>query len=228
MMNRGQFWFYFRKSIFQIIIPNILALCSMIDFFDKLERFNFSYNHFYFYTAIILFTYTLLCRILEYIFSITSENILLRKDIEFDLELGLANSASIMGGNLNDITNFNNHCIVLSKRIFKLRYSSSKIFRFFSNLSWIIGLDCPILISTEIVHKMGNVEEINVDNEDMLLVNTLSSLASYYPTKYNVVPIQDDSSSNEIETLLPEILVSPMDQKISEVQMELFNRKLDQ
>lgn len=160
-----------------------------------------------------------MCRILEYIFSITSEQIIFKKEVNLN-----DSSSNIIVSEFSNLTD--SHFLIVSKKIFKLRYSSYIYFRFISKLSWVIGLDCPILIPTEIITKMGSNENIVSTNEEAILQSTLMNLSNYHPTRYNVVCLQDDNTDNaDIESLLPQVLISSMDKKINKIQIEIFEKE---
>lgn len=221
IINHPNFWFYFRKALFQGFIPIFLGFLTFCDFVTQLSKENsgVAYKHLYFYTSLILFLHTQMRIILQYIFSICSENILLKKQIN----LSKTTSQLLLSYDMTNI--FNDHFIITIKKIFKLRYCNSKFFKHIDNLCWLLGIDSPILIPYEIIAKLSNIKNnITKDDEEVILHTTLSNLYEYHPNKYNSVPNElNVNSSNENELLIPKIIVTQLDKSINNMQKQLFN-----
>lgn len=210
-------WFYCRKALFQVIMPILLALMSICDFVKKSNSKHDSvFGHLYFYTSSVLFLYVSMSYILKYIFSIFSEKIILRK------EINLMNTVNdlILDNTSNDADELS---FIISKRIFKARYSQSPVFQSISKLCWLLGIDSPILIPHEILLKLSNSKTITRENEQAILRTTLVNLCTYHPTKYNPIP----SSDGETINVSSECIVTPLDRTISDIQLDLFNKKIE-
>ena len=122
-----------------------------------------------------------------------------------------------------NINGNDNHFLVVTRKIFKLRYSSSKLFKYIDKYCWTLGIDSPILITYDIVARLTNLRnDISEDNEEELLHTTISNLLMYHPTKFNKINVNISSDQNT-QPLLPTIVISKLDESISEVQQKLFN-----
>lgn len=228
-----KYWFYVRKCIFQVFLPILLGLLTFSDFVNQSTKktSSGSYNHLYFYTSFLLFIYAQISIILNFIFSICTVDIILKKIIDLQNstpELIIASST-----NLN-----NGHFMITIKKIFKLRFSNWKTFKFINELCWIIGIDSPVLIPYNVITRLTNHKsEIDSYNEQQLLDITLTNLLSYDPAKINGIPINTSNISptgNEILTeynaekpLLPRIVISKLDQTIAEMQEKIFSKEMD-
>lgn len=224
--HKHRFWFYFRKCIFQVFFPILLALMSYWDFVSQTDRF--AYHHLYFYTSFILFSYAGIRYVLDFIFSMSSDDVIFKKEINLDQ----TTPNLLLTCNM---TNFSNeHNIIITKKIFKLRYSKSIFFRSIDKICWYLGIDSPLLIPFEIIAKLGSTKnELTSDNEEAMLYTTLTNLSVYSPKKYNTANISEDVMHGHLmdkpnsyhENLLPQIVISPLDLMITEMQKELFNRQ---
>jgi len=201
LFNYPKFWFYVRKAIFQGLCPIILGFFTFYDLTGEartINKFNLYYG-----TSIIFLVYSQLRILLEYIFSICSEMVILKKEINLDNSLG-ALSFSEGAGTLpgvqemidiettesNDLSD--NDFIVITKRIYKLRYSDSKLFRFIDRVCWLTGIDSPILIPLDTVRDLiGGGTPLNKVNEQSILNKTLHKLCQYHP-----VPVEQGSPSS--------------------------------
>lgn len=221
IVNHPRFGFYLRKALFQGFIPILLALLTFCDFIKQTssEYSGVAYKHLYFYTSLILFLYTQMKIILEFIFSTCSEDVMLKKQIN----LNKTTSQLLLSF---DMTNSSNdHFIITIKKIFKLRYSHSKFFKHIDSLCWLIGIDSPILIPYTIIAKLSNIKHnITKEDEQAILHTTLSNLYEYHPNKYNSLSNQLNSNfNNERENLIPKIIVTQLDKSINNMQKKLFN-----
>ena|SRR5271154_3333869 len=203
LMNQYKFWFYVRKAIFQGCCPIILAFMTFYDIVKQAADENKGkfYFHIYFYTSLILFLYTQSRVVLEFIFSICSDDIIFKKEIDLTQttpELILPNGFM----NMSDTSTIN--FIIIIRKIYKLRYSKSLFFRSISKLCWLLGIDGPILIPYEIVCRLTNANiPLTRQNEQQLLYMTLDNLCLYHPTKHYTT-----SNDNE-EPLIPVTLRDP-------------------
>jgi hypothetical protein len=150
-----KFWFYIRKAIFQGLIPIVLGFFTFYDLIDDIRNT----NHFRFYimSSLILLIYSQLRIMLEYIFSICSETIILKKKFNQNLNNGQ------LFFNGSDSTFMDTHFICVTKRIYKLTYSSSNFFILIDKICWFMGIDSPILIPLDVI-KTFNYNVANNDN----------------------------------------------------------------
>lgn len=188
LMCRYKFWFYFRKGVFQIFLPVLLGFISICDYLSQTDDApSKSYRHLYFYTLIILYLYASVKYMMEYIFSLCAEDVLFEKKLSLD-----KSSLSLK-------TSFTNtkHKFITIRKIFKIRYSKSKLFYCASKLCWYLGLDCPILIPYEYVLKLAQSEHIpDIDNcseaiEKEIMYEILTNIESQKQQVSYVVPEQD-------------------------------------
>ncbi|BCS83085.1 hypothetical protein QLL95_gp1038 [Cotonvirus japonicus] len=221
-----KFWFYVRKGIFQVFLQLMLALMSVWDFAKQDNQEN-AYGKLYFYTSTILLIYTGMKYILEYIFTICSDEVVFKREIlHKEKTRGLMESFNM----LDSTDSSCGHYFVTIKRVFKLRYSRSKIFIKIDKLCWFLGLDSPILIPFNVIEKMGNIKDnLTTDNEDTYLHVTLTNLYTYNPNKYNTVVINvedtDAQDSKDIESLIPKNIETESDTSIINTQFDLFGSK---
>lgn len=224
-IHHYKFWFYFRKCMFQVFLPVLLAFMSFCDFINQSgKEYSYSYNHLYFYTSLILFLYGAMRYVLDFIFSICSVDVIFKK------EIGLNETTNFSISDISEISN--EHFIVVIKKIFKLRYSKLSFFKNINKLCWFLGINGPILIPYEIITKLGNVKNIlTEENEDLFLHTTLTNLYTYHPQKFNLVRMPEEQipQTDDIihENLIPKILITQTDKMIGEMQKELFNKEAD-
>lgn len=228
--NNRIFWFYVRKFIFQVFLPIVLGFMSFCDFVNQSGNKNsYAYEHLYFYTSFFLFSYTAMKYFFDFIFNTCSDDILLMKEIKTGENKLLTTLENKIG---NDSENF----IVITKKIYKLRYSNFSFFLKIKKLCWFLGIDSPILIPYDIVKKLTNMEQkLSLDNENVYLYNTISNLYMYHPRK-NMINVDDNDNNNDNgnandiekqlkENLIPKIIITKMDKSISDLQQELFNKE---
>lgn len=229
-VHHNKFNFYFRKALFQVFLPVLLAFLSFCDFVSQSGKENngYAYNHLYFYTSLILFFYASARYFLDFIFSICADDIVFKKEVD----LTQTTPDLILAINIDDepknYNSNNDHFIIVIKKIFKIRFSGSIFFHYIVKICDFLGIDCPILIPSDVISKLTNYEEFpTLENEDVLLQKTLTNLYSYNPTKYNVIPVTDDDYDMETllrENIVPKYIISKMDKTINDIQKELFNR----
>ena len=211
-------WFNFRKALFQVIMPILLTFLTFYNFVSNTTTSTkYVYEYLYFYTWLILFLYGAMNCILAYIFNIYSDQVLFKKEIKIDKNA----SELMLFENIN--SSFDNHFIIVTKRIFKLRCSKSIFFTYITKICWIFGLDCPILIPLKIISKLGNSRQtLTEENEDIILHTTLTNLYKYHPTKYNVIPIMDfyDEPNHNYS---PKTIITKLDKSICDIQESLYN-----
>ncbi|AYV85294.1 MAG: hypothetical protein Satyrvirus9_20 [Satyrvirus sp.] len=217
-MRKYKFWFYFRKAIFQGFLPALLALMTFWDFIKQTSENNNShmYTHLYLYTSSILFLYSQLRIILEFIFSICSDDIIFKKEVN----LVQTTPELLLSFHMSESSN--EHFIIIIKKIFKLRYSNSSFFKYVDKICWFLGVDSPILIPYDVISKLGNVKnDLTQENEESFLHTTLSNLCTYHPTKYNSI----GCDKSETDELLPKVVITKLDKSINDLQQELFNKQ---
>ena len=231
--HRYKFWFYFRKGLFQILFPILLAFMTFCDFVKQSGQSHNSYAYYYlyFYTSLILFLYSGMNRILEFIFSLCADDIIFKKEIN----LSHTTPQLLISSNLareHDGPSCE-HYIIIVKKIFKLRYSKSLFFAYVTTICWFLGIDCPILIPNDIAKKLGNIKNnLTIDNEDSFMRTTLTNLYSYHPRFYEVTPIIDEDYDENLldsleDGLVPKRVITKMDKTICDMQKELFNKEND-
>ncbi|AGF85395.1 hypothetical protein QJ854_gp387 [Moumouvirus goulette] len=221
--NRKKFWFNVRKAIFQVFLQLLLALMSIWDFAKQSGRENnYAYNNLYFYTSILLFFYTAMKYVLEYIFSLCSSDVLFKKKPSLD------KTTQNLFATFNMTNEQTIHYIVIIKKVFKLRYSKYTIFTYINKLCWFLGIDSPILIPYEIAKKLGNINnDLSSINEDAYLNVTLTNLYSYNPTKINYINEENsqlETLNSDIENLIPKIIITSIDKSIEILQEDIFDK----
>ena len=216
-------WFYCRKALFQVMMPILLTLLSISNFVSNSnQKHDSASSHLYFYTSAILFLYVSMTYILKYIFSIFSEKLILRK------EINLMNTTNNLILEADISSNVDELSFIVSKRVFKARYSQSPFFQKINKLCWFLGIDSPILIPQEILFKLSNSKIITADNEHTVMKETLLNLCTYHPTMYNHNHISEDSQdSGKIENLVSSCIITHLDRTIAEIQLDLFDKRID-
>lgn len=217
-----KFWFYFRKGLFQGFFPVILAILSFYGFSNK--DTDSIYGHLYFYTSLILLIYISVKHLLSFIFTVCAEKIIFKKEINPTHSMPDTLYTLEINENLDK-----KHCMVISKKIFKIRYSDKPFFIYVEKICWYLGIDCPMLISKEIIDKLSNYrEDITINNEETILHSTLLNLSTYSPHTFNIVPDKNSDEEISIEDDLdipyPKIIVTKIDRSINDLQRDLFNR----
>lgn len=222
ILNHQKLGFYARKAFFQVLMPISLALMALIDFANQNGK---KTNHLYIYTSIILFIYGAMKYFLEFIFSLTADDFVFRKEVNRQK----ISSELLIDININDKSN--DQYIVVIKKIFKIKYSNYLFFQYIVKICYFLGFECPFLIPQDAIMKLNDIiEDINEHNEDMVMYSVLSNLYTYHPTKYTVNPIINDTIidfdfDKKMENdMVPKIIISKTDKIISEIQKELFNR----
>lgn len=170
LSSEYKFWFYLRKAIFQGLFPLMLTWITFYDLLVDDSGNQVYYKHLYFYTSGILFVYTHCRIILDYIFSITSDDVVFYKSID----LNQTTDIQILSPNINN-THINQ--MVLVKRIFKLRFSQHRSFKWMSSLSWAVGLDCPILLELDFLESIYD-GPINAQTENAVLQSAIVEIQS--------------------------------------------------
>lgn len=214
--HKYKFWFYFRKGIFQVILPLFLAFLSLIDFMNQAN--NKSHSHLYFYTSFILLLYTGFKYVIQYAFDLCAETVIFKKEIIFDD----TTSKSMIPSN----SNFH-YDIPVIRKIFKLQYSKNKYFNYLSQICWFLGLDCPILIPHYLVNRIIGSTSISEENEETILYTTLNYLQTYQPQIYEVTPLTTNYKLVNItnELIIPNHVITKSDKNICDIQYELFGKK---
>jgi hypothetical protein len=227
--HRYKFWFYFRKGLFQVFFPIFLTFLTFTDYVEQSGKTNngYAYNHLYFYTSVLLFFYTGLRYIFDFIFSICADDIILKKEID----LGRSTPQLLISTDSKNLEP-ENHFIIIVKKIFKLRYSKSPFFIYITKICWFLGIDSPIFIPENIVKKMGNIKnDLTPENEESSLHTTLMNLYSYHPRLYEVTPVIDTSDSGQLDSLeeglVPKHVITKIDKTICDIQKELFNKQTE-
>lgn len=222
--KQRKFWFYVRKGIFQVLLQLVLAMMTVWDFAGQ-NNTGTSYNKLYFYTSFLLVLYTGLKQILEYMFSICSE------EVVFKRELNNSHSRDILMS-FDMLNSPSGHYIVTTKRIFKLRYSKSNLFIKIDKLCWFLGIDSPVLIPFNIIEKLGNIKDnLTTNNEDIYLNVTLTNLHKYQNDENDMEEDSEDIEKNsipkensDIDSLIPKVIQTETDLNIKELQSELFRK----
>lgn len=192
-VHKNKLWYYCRKALFQIIFPALLSLLTLCDYFFQVDDVpTESYYHLYFYTSSILFCYACIKYTMEFIFDVCSDNIYLKENTKCN--------------------------IIKLKRIFKLRYSHLRFFKIITQICWYVGMDCPILICSDIIAKLGECEsKVNPNVEQSVLDNVLSNLKTYQPVLYEVSPVANK------ETIETKHVITKLDNYICDLKKEIFN-----
>lgn len=166
MAVNSQLFFYIRKFIFTVLLPTIIALFSFTNIASVNPTFNHIYKYQYIYITTLVFLYTGINYTLEYIFSLTSVDVMFK-------QISINNSTY----DLLYTGEQNCYNIIKIKKIYKLKYINYKIIRIINLLGWVCGITCPIILPTDIIHKFnsGDIE------------NTLHMLQTYTATEnYNL------------------------------------------
>jgi len=166
-------WFYIRKSIFQGLLPIILKLTTLFDLWRQSEGSGPFYQQIYFYTTIFLGLYYCLSVTMDLIFSICAEELIFQKAI--DLTQTTAEVAFSF-----DRQNYQNNLIII-KRVFKLRYSKYRVFHLITQVCWVLGVNCPMLIPLETSEAWLEPDEVLYDSRLMQSQVQNSQLRHYIP-----------------------------------------------
>ena len=220
-IHRNRFWFYFRKGIIQVIFPIILAFLTFFNYADASNDTSgkSAYHYLYFYTSFILLIHGTMRYILEFIFSMCADSIILRKNID-------PNQTSDLLLPLDDDCSENR--LVIVKQIFKLRYSSSIVFEYITKICWYMGIDSPILIPYTVVERLVGEAEINLTNEDLILNRTLANMDTYKPVMYEISPVNDLDSDTNIEHISPKKAITKTDKLICDIRSNIYDSNEDQ
>jgi hypothetical protein len=224
--DQYKFWFYFRKALFQVFFPIALAFMSLCDFAVQSNNNDstHAYDNLYFYTLLILFLYTGMKQILEFIFTVCADDVVFKKEINLEQ----TTSQLLLSINTSNSTQ-EGHFIIAIKKIFKLRYSKSPLFVHITKICWFLGIDCPILIPDNIISKLSNAkDDITLENEQEFLHTTLMNLYAYHPKLYEITPItenNDDEIALVPEGMVPKRVTTQIDKIICEMQNNLFGKE---
>lgn len=162
-MEVDRFWFYIRKSIFQGLIPIILKMITVFDFYRNASETY--YYQLYFYTAVLIAFHSCIGIALDPLFSICSEHVVYRKPID----LSRTTDPLIFSMQMN--AHPQNEVIVV-RRVFKPRYCKYRMLKWIAKMCWVLGMDCPILLTEE------EVEEFQLPPE----------VENYQPSKDSILP----------------------------------------
>lgn len=206
------FWFQFRRCIFQVILPILLILLSFFDFAKQSADANAGakiYSHLYFYTSGILLFYTCIKYVLEYIFCVCSVEITCKKNV----------TSSSFGKQKFHISE--------QKKIYKIKYSGWKIFVLIDKICVWLGIVSPLLLPLPMILTLGNINEIDDDDEDCTLFSkVITNLSLYDSTIYDTSNIIEEcrkKMDSPLEyALIPKSELSSSDQEIYNYQQELF------
>uniref|UniRef100_A0A6C0LS23 Uncharacterized protein n=1 Tax=viral metagenome TaxID=1070528 RepID=A0A6C0LS23_9ZZZZ len=209
IIHQYKFWFWFRNIIFQCALPIILAFMTFYDLSTQHNKI--IYSHLYLYTSSIIFIYSNMRMILEFIFNVCSDQIILKKAIN------LVETTNNLILSMNIIDSKINNTFLIIRKIFKLRYSGSSFFIFIDKLCWAIGIDSPILIPIDLINKLFEKVEINIHNEDTLMIKTLNNLYEYYPEFDNNI-----FTNFNTDPLLNKITNIVLEKNISDLRRSLF------
>lgn len=135
--------FWIRKAIFQGVIPIVLQLVTLFDFYIGTGVY---YERLYFYTALMIGFYKCVAMGLEILFSVASEQVIFSKPLNL-------HETTIMTALSQHFNEQVKHEIAVVCRVFKIRYSGSRIIQWVSALCWWLGMDCPVFLSEEAVQK---------------------------------------------------------------------------
>lgn len=167
--HRNRKWFFVRKAIFQLVLPAVLALISFFDYLANSDES--AYSSLYFYTTLILLAYTGIKSTLKYIFDICSDITVFRKPINLTSTIP----------NIIMVTDLESgQGVMVMRKIFKLRYSAWPSFVRITQVCWLLGLDCPILVPFELIR------DLNTDTEELSLQTTLDRIYNFQPTIHNL------------------------------------------
>lgn len=174
--HRNRKWFFVRKGLFQLMLPGLLVAISWYDWLMS-ETGEPVYSSLYCYIAAILFGYAGIIKVLKYLFTICADNIVFKKPI--DLEKTVPNIVLA-----NDLETGNAYQgVIVIKKLFKLRYSSSIFFVKITQACWFLGLDCPILIPWELIKDL----DIDYSDDNLSLHTTIDRIYNFQPSVYNLV-----------------------------------------
>lgn len=215
-VHQYKFWFYLRKAVFQGIIPVLMVVLTVIDMLLKTSSSN---SGFAIFMTILLAMYGNFRIFLEFIFSISSDEVVFKKDID------LTKTTKDLLLSVNLTNNSNNNYLIIIKKIFKLRYSGNKLFKYIDQTCWYLGIDCPILIPIDVVNLITNknvdVTVLNEYNEATQLEETLQDLYKYKHPVYENVPTEQD---NQDDLLLSDTHTDTSSkQTIEHLRYQIFN-----
>lgn len=210
IIKSEKFYFYCRKILFQIVIPGLLAIISIINFIKNEE--SHMYNSLYFYIWVFLMIYTGFKYTIEFVF----------KNCNIKILTKLSN------------TSIENNTYIPYKtiRFIKLRYSSYNVFIKLEKLCWILGLDSPTFVSGEVLAKLLQLDVMPTDaNDDIILDEFMTKLYDYRP-KLIKIQLNDTStnSDNQVENSsdnLIDNIITKSDYCIYRLQKHVYNLNYD-
>lgn len=136
-----KFWFYFRKAIFQGVVP---IVTTIITFYDLRNTKSGYISDIYLYTSTILFVYGMLNTLIQFISDI------------FAIYVGFQEDFNVTDSRMIEEIIVSKQPMTIIKKVFKPKYSNNLFFRGLSKFCWYIGHDCPILIPHSVVNKINN------------------------------------------------------------------------
>lgn len=166
-MDDDRFWFYIRKAIFQGVIPICLKMITVFDFYRNSDEEAY-YRQLYFYTAVLIAIHSCCGLALDPIFSIGSEQIVFRKPVDLTQTTDpLMMSVQMNAPSQNEV--------IVVRRVFKPRYSKSKILKWITQFCWILGLDCPVLLSLEEINEFQPPQDLYQQEQSQMQDSILPS-----------------------------------------------------
>ena len=199
VIHQYKFWFYIRKFIFQQIFPFMMGLVTFYDLTQNINSpTNIFYKRIYIYTSLFLTIYTSIQFILNFIFEVTSDDIVFRKEINLENTI----NDLVLSSNLEDYSQIN--YIVTIQRVFKIRFSSSWYFLTLSQTCWYLGIETPILIPQELVDELLQGKDIVVHNEQFLIQTIIDNIYQFHPIRHirdipfnPIIPIRVPSAKRD-------------------------------
>lgn len=233
-VHKHRKWFYFRKAIFQAILPFILVIITIIDFIHQREN-SHAKSYLYYYTLSIIIIYNFIKEFMIFMFSNCADDVIFNKVVD------ISRTTKDLKLSFNIEHNPNEHHVVIIRKIFRLRYSNNLFFKFIDKMCWMLGIDSPILIPQDIIVKLGNVKDgtLNPETEQAFLHTTInnlylhntpelndfdSTIPSTIPTytATNFIDGDYDLLEHSKENLLQHRKLTKLDISISNLKMDLF------
>lgn len=175
-----KFWFYFRKAIFQGVVPIVTAFVTFYDI-----RSGYIYD-IYIYTSTVLFVYGIFGTIIQFISDICSIN------VGFQEDFNVTNSRQIEAAVVSK------QPMTVIKKVFKIKYSNSLFFSCLSSFCWWIGYDCPILIPHHVVNRINE----RVSDTDVIQSYVYGSFNSEYRLVNDFATMKESKQMEHIKHVI--------------------------
>jgi hypothetical protein len=171
-LKHPKLWFYFRKFLFQGLLPSTIAFLTLIDIFINVSSGTSIFINVYFYSSLLLFLYTTINIIIMFIFNICADSYVVIKNVKRHMK-----SLVFVGEPSSQVKPPK---LMLVRSIYKPRYSDSMFLKRLNNFCDLLGIDSPIIIPSFVIRIFTNHSDAITNLNDIsLLQMTLDELQKY-------------------------------------------------